>query len=31
MKYGPANKPWSIRRFYVRGTFGRLVNILMHI
>jgi catechol 2,3-dioxygenase-like lactoylglutathione lyase family enzyme len=31
IEYGPANEPWSVRRFYVRDPFGRLVNILMHI
>ena len=29
--YGPANEPWSVRRFYVRDPFGKLVNILMHL
>ncbi|MGE0118621.1 MAG: VOC family protein [Dongiaceae bacterium] len=28
--YGPADEPWSVRRFYVRDPFGRLINILMH-
>jgi len=31
IEYGPANEPWSVRRFYVRDPFGKLVNILMHI
>jgi catechol 2,3-dioxygenase-like lactoylglutathione lyase family enzyme len=31
IEYGPANEPWSVRRFYVRDPFGRLGNILMHI
>jgi catechol 2,3-dioxygenase-like lactoylglutathione lyase family enzyme len=30
IEYGPANEPWSVRRFYVRDPFGKLVNILMH-
>ena len=28
--YGPADEPWGVRRFYVRDTFGRLINILQH-
>jgi len=31
MKYSSAKQPWSMRGFYVRDPFGRLVNILMHI
>jgi catechol 2,3-dioxygenase-like lactoylglutathione lyase family enzyme len=31
IEYGPANEPWSVRRFYVRDPFGKLVNILMHV
>ena len=31
IEYGPAEEPWSVRRFYVRDPFGKLVNILMHI
>lgn len=30
IEYGPADEPWSVRRFYVRDPFGRLINILMH-
>ena len=30
IEYGPADEPWSVRRFYVRDPFGKLVNILMH-
>jgi catechol 2,3-dioxygenase-like lactoylglutathione lyase family enzyme len=30
VEYGPAREPWSVRRFYVRDPFGRLVNILSH-
>ncbi|MDX8508563.1 VOC family protein [Mesorhizobium captivum] len=30
IEYGPADEPWSVRRFYVRDPFGRLVNILSH-
>lgn len=29
-EYGPADEPWGVRRFYVRDTFGKLVNILSH-
>ena len=31
IEYGPADEPWSVRRFYVRDPFGKLVNILMHM
>lgn len=31
IEYGPADEPWSVRRFYVRDPFGKLVNILMHL
>jgi len=31
IEYGPADEPWSVRRFYVRDPFGNLVNILMHV
>ena len=31
IEYGPANEPWSVRRFYVRDPFGKLVNILVHL
>ena len=31
IEYGPADEPWSVRRFYVRDPFGKLVNILMHV
>jgi catechol 2,3-dioxygenase-like lactoylglutathione lyase family enzyme len=30
IKYGPADEPWGVRRFYVRDPFGRLINILIH-
>ncbi len=30
IKYGPADEPWGVRRFYVRDPFGKLVNILAH-
>ena len=30
IEYGPADEPWGVRRFYVRDSFGRLVNILAH-
>ena len=30
IEYGPADEPWSVRRFFVRDPFGKLVNILMH-
>ncbi|HJS86444.1 MAG TPA: VOC family protein [Acetobacteraceae bacterium] len=30
VEYGPVIEPWSVKRFYVRDPFGRLVNILMH-
>ncbi|HEY1386707.1 MAG TPA: VOC family protein [Dongiaceae bacterium] len=29
--YGPADEPWSVRRFFVRDPFGKLINILMHL
>jgi catechol 2,3-dioxygenase-like lactoylglutathione lyase family enzyme len=28
--YGPLNEPWGVRRFYVRDSFGKLINILAH-
>ena len=28
IEYGPTTESWSVRRFYVRDPFGRLVNIL---
>ena len=31
IEYGPTTESWSVRRFYVRDPFGRLVNILAHI
>jgi len=31
IEYGPANEPWSVRRFFVRDPFGKLVNILSHV
>jgi catechol 2,3-dioxygenase-like lactoylglutathione lyase family enzyme len=30
IEYGPADEPWGVRRFYVRDSFGTLVNILAH-
>jgi len=30
IEYGPADEPWSVRRFFVRDPFGKLVNILSH-
>ena len=30
IEYGPASEPWGVRRFFVRDSFGRLVNILSH-
>lgn len=30
VEYGPTAEPWSVRRFFVRDPFGRLVNILVH-
>jgi catechol 2,3-dioxygenase-like lactoylglutathione lyase family enzyme len=30
IEYGPVDEPWSVRRFFVRDPFGKLVNILMH-
>ena len=30
IEYGPAEEPWSVRRFFVRDPFGKLVNILAH-
>ncbi len=30
IEYGPKNEPWGVRRFFVRDSFGKLVNILMH-
>ena len=30
IEYGPADEPWSVRRFFVHDPFGKLVNILMH-
>ncbi|UOQ49804.1 VOC family protein [Gracilibacillus caseinilyticus] len=31
IEYGPANEPWSVRRFFVRDPFGKLINILIHL
>jgi len=28
--HGPADEPWGVRLFIVRGPFGRLVKILCH-
>src|SRR5918994_2917 len=30
VEYGPKSEPWGVRRFYVRGPFGKLINILQH-
>jgi catechol 2,3-dioxygenase-like lactoylglutathione lyase family enzyme len=30
IEYGPADEPWSVRRFFVRDPSGKLVNILSH-
>jgi len=30
VEYGPADEPWGVRRFFVRDSFGKLVNILAH-
>ena len=30
IEYGPADEPWGVRRFYVRGPSGRLVDNLAH-
>ncbi|NKB79653.1 glyoxalase [Ochrobactrum daejeonense] len=30
VEYGPADEEWGVRRFFVRDSFGRLVNILSH-
>lgn len=30
IEYGPQREPWGVRRFYMRGRFGRLLNILVH-
>src|SRR5262245_25516292 len=30
IEYGPKSEPWGVRRFYVRGPLGRLVNVLQH-
>ncbi|GAA0340370.1 VOC family protein [Oceanobacillus oncorhynchi subsp. oncorhynchi] len=31
IEYGPVEEPWGVRRFYVRDSFGKLVNILTHL
>lgn len=31
IEYGPVNEPWSVRRFFVRDPYEKLVNILAHI
>jgi hypothetical protein len=28
IEYRPVDGPWGVRHFYVRGPFGKLVNIL---
>jgi catechol 2,3-dioxygenase-like lactoylglutathione lyase family enzyme len=30
VEYGPVTEPWGVRRFFVRDTCGRLLNILTH-
>jgi hypothetical protein len=30
VEYGPADEAWGVRRFYVRGPSGRLVDNLAH-
>lgn len=30
IEYGPENEPWGVRRFYIRDSFGKLVNVLQH-
>ncbi len=30
IEYEPAEKPWGVRRFFVRDPFDKLVNILSH-
>ena len=30
IEYGPATKPWGVRRFHFRDPFGKLINILQH-
>jgi catechol 2,3-dioxygenase-like lactoylglutathione lyase family enzyme len=30
IEYGPIDEPWGVRRFYVRDSVGKLVNILAH-
>jgi catechol 2,3-dioxygenase-like lactoylglutathione lyase family enzyme len=30
IEYGPVTEPWSVRRFFVRDPFGRLLDILSH-
>lgn len=29
-EYGPVREPWGVERFFVRDSFGRLLNILQH-
>ena len=29
--YELTNKPWGVRRFYVRDPFGKIINILSHL
>jgi catechol 2,3-dioxygenase-like lactoylglutathione lyase family enzyme len=29
--YGPATEPWGVRRFFVEGPFGRIINILSDV
>lgn len=30
IEYGPVDEDWSVRRFYVRDPYSRLVNIMAH-
>ncbi len=30
IEYGPVSEPWDVRRFYIRGPFGKLINVLRH-
>jgi catechol 2,3-dioxygenase-like lactoylglutathione lyase family enzyme len=31
VEYGPVNEAWSVKRFYTRDPFGKLINILQHL
>jgi len=30
IEYGTKSEPWGVRRFYVRDSLGKLINILQH-